>query len=107
MQTKPVMMEGEAQGSGEACCDSATRLRAASGRSRLNKHSAQARIMFNAEMVNAESPCLNRAHFCIFFAVSGRFLHFKIPFKYICNSQINPSPTGKTASATYFIVLYQ
>jgi hypothetical protein len=45
--------------------------------------------MLNAGMVNSESPCLPRAHFCVFLRVSGRFLRFKNPVKYICGFQIN------------------
>jgi hypothetical protein len=45
--------------------------------------------MLNAGMVNSESSCFARALFCDFFRVSGRFLRFKNPFKYIRGFQIN------------------
>jgi hypothetical protein len=40
-------------------------------------------------MVNGGPACHEHAHFCVIFAVSGRFLHFKNPVKYICRAEIN------------------
>jgi hypothetical protein len=45
--------------------------------------------MVNWAMVNAGPSCSERADFCIIFAVSGRFLHFKNPFKYMKRFEIN------------------
>ena len=43
----------------------------------------------NAGMVNSSRACLKRVLFCDSFRVSGRFLHFKNPVKYICHAGIN------------------
>jgi hypothetical protein len=38
--------------------------------------------MVNPDMVNVQTACLKYAHFCDFFLVFGRFLHFKNTVKY-------------------------
>jgi hypothetical protein len=48
-----------------------------------------ARAMVNADVVNAHASCSNRADFCIIFAVSGRFMLFKKPVKYVRIFEIN------------------
>jgi hypothetical protein len=45
-------------------------------------------------MVNAPASCSEYAHFCKFFAVSGRILHFKNPFKYKRMFDINQENAG-------------
>ena len=55
--------------------------------------------MVNLAMVNAKPPCANRADFCIIFAVSGRFLHFKKPVKYRSRLQINHKTVHPAAPA--------
>jgi len=45
--------------------------------------------MVNANSVNARIACANRAHFCVFLLVLGRFLLFKNPVKYSGIFEIN------------------
>jgi hypothetical protein len=56
--------------------------------------------MVNLAMVNAKPPCRECADFCIIFAVSGRFLHFKNPFKYTGRFKINHKSAHPPASAS-------
>jgi len=50
--------------------------------------------MVNTGMVNAQGTCSEYAHFCKFFAVSGRILHLKNPVKYERIFDINQNNAG-------------
>jgi hypothetical protein len=63
--------------------------------------------MLNAGMVNARRPCSERVDFCIIFAVSGRFLHFKNPFKYDRIFEINYSKSRHAARLSRHIAKYR
>jgi hypothetical protein len=56
-------------------------------------------MMVNAGVVNGGLSYFSPATFCESFAIFGRILRFQNPFKYICNSRINPNSSGKVASA--------
>jgi hypothetical protein len=56
-----------------------------------------AQAMVNTNVVNARTPCSERADFCVIFAVSGRFLHFKNPVKYIRRFEIHHVPSRTRA----------
>jgi hypothetical protein len=43
---------------------------------------AKAPTIVNTKMVNARFVCLNRADFCVFLPVLGRFLYFSNTIKY-------------------------
>ena len=45
--------------------------------------------MVNPGLVNARTSCPEHADFCEIFLVSGRFLHFKNPFKYAGSFNLN------------------
>jgi hypothetical protein len=63
--------------------------------------------MVNADTVNARPSCSIHAHFCNFFAVSGRFPRFKNPVKYIGSSLINHAALREVSTLPYFIATYQ
>ena len=44
--------------------------------------------MVNVKAVNGEPSNFFLPHFCESFCDPGRFLHFKIPVKYICNQKL-------------------
>jgi hypothetical protein len=55
--------------------------------------------MINANMVNGGPACHEHAHFCVIFAVSGRFLRFKNPVKYICPLELTVKTVHSLALA--------
>ena len=62
--------------------------------------------MLNARMVNAKSSYFLPATFCEKNRIFGRILRFQNPFKYICNSQINPDtvhsvPVGESVKRNF------
>ena len=63
--------------------------------------------MVNAAKVNGGCPCLARAVFCEIFRVSGRFLCFKNPVKYIGGSRVDHAGPHEVSKGSYFITIYQ
>jgi hypothetical protein len=56
--------------------------------------------MVNGGVVNGPASYFIRATFCIIFAVSGRFLHFKNPVKYSGRFKINHKSAHPPAPAS-------
>jgi hypothetical protein len=62
--------------------------------------------MVNAGMVNASASGLPRAHFCVFFFVSGRYVLLRNPVKYtrifgINQSLAAPVPLSEEKATVY------